>query len=180
VFLARKRIAWDACLDMPVGLASRQAPGIGMPMTMEIILGERTLGYPGPFTAGIQQGWLVVLTIANPGFAPVRGADFSAPLTFTFPGRQIHATQISAAPAARNAGRPLQPPAVHASAGTSREPGPPGSRAARLQVTGDFLLRPGDGCTVMVILSGTLPGDARRIQQEGSLASGKIIPAIRR
>jgi hypothetical protein len=84
VLLIRKRIAWEAYLDMPVGCTLRQEPVTGTPVISQLHFGEPSSG-PGP--AGPQDGWLVALGITNPGQAPVRGKDFSAPLTFTFPGR---------------------------------------------------------------------------------------------
>ena len=98
---------------MPIGLALRQAPGTDAAMTGKIILGDPGLRYSGPFTAGVEQGWLVVLGITNLGFAPVRGRDFSTSLTFAFSGREIRATQISAESAARTVGKPAHLPAVH-------------------------------------------------------------------
>jgi hypothetical protein len=138
-------------------------------MAMEIILGEPGLRHPGPYTT-MEQGWIVVLAITNLGLTPVRGEDFTAPLAFAFPGRQIHATQLSSEPAARAATMPPHLPAAHVPAGNDREPGP-----ARLQLTGDFLLRPRGSYLAMLILSGTPADDSPHIQQEGSLARGKII-----
>jgi hypothetical protein len=175
VLLARKRIAWYACLDMPIGLALRQPPGTDAVMTGEIILGDPGLRYSGPFTASEEQGWLVVLGITNLGFAPVLGRDFSASLTFAFPGREIRATQISAESAACTASKLPHLPAVHISAGNDQEPGPADSRIACLELTGDFLLHPRDSYSLMLVLSGTPAEDSRRIQQEGSLIGGKII-----
>ena len=163
MLLTRKRIAWDAYLDMRVGLTLRQEPGTGTPAIIELHFGEPC---PGP-----QDGWLVALGITNPGCAPVRGSDFSAPLTFTFPGREIHATLISPGPAGTAASRARQPPAARVSAAG----GPAGSHAACLEIGGDFLLRPGDSYSVTVILSGTPAASSGHIRQEGSLASGKII-----
>jgi len=57
-FLTRKRIAWEACLDMPVGLTLRQEPGTSTEITCEIFLGEAPLHDPGPRAATAQDGWL--------------------------------------------------------------------------------------------------------------------------
>ncbi len=67
VLLSRKRITRDAWLDMPVGLSR---PDAGR--TRELILGEPGLRNPDPQCDGLQQGWLVVLGITNPGPAAVR------------------------------------------------------------------------------------------------------------
>ena len=108
VLLSRKRITWDAWLDMPVGLSERDAPALDMGRTRELILGEPGLRHhPDPWTTDVQQGWLVVLGITNSRPATVRSGDFSAPLTFAFPGREVHATQILPEPtAASRAGHP--------------------------------------------------------------------------
>jgi hypothetical protein len=58
----------------------------------------------------------------------------------------------------------------------SPEDTPDPARAARMHLTGDYVLRPGDSYTIMLVLSGIPAPRTRRIQQEGSLASGKIIP----
>ena len=54
-------------------------------------------------------------------------------------------------------------------------PATPAYGATRVQLTGDFLLRPGDSYSLLLILTGT-PAGRSRIQQEGALAGGKIIP----
>jgi len=159
VLLTRKRIAWETYLDMPVGLTFQQEPGTGTPLIIELHIQEPC---PGP-----QDGWLVALGITNPGCAPVRGSDFSAPLTFTFPGREIRAAQISPEPAGTAASRARHLPSARVSAA--------GGHAACLEIGGDFLLRPGGSYSVTVILSGTPAASSSHIQQEGSLTSGKII-----
>ncbi len=45
-----------------------------------------------------------------------------------------------------------------------------------MQLRSDFLLRPGDSYSVLLVLSGTPADDSRRIEQEGSLTGGEIIP----
>jgi len=166
VLLTRKRIACETYLDMRVGLTLRQEPGTGTP-----VIGELRFGEPGPGPAGAQEGWLVALGITNSGCGPVRGSDFSTPLTFTFPGREIHATIVSPGPAGTAASRARQPPAARVSAAD----GQAGSHAACLEISGDFLLRPGDTYAVTVILSGTPAASSGHVRQEGSLTSGKII-----
>ncbi len=61
--LRRKRIAWDAWLDMPVGLSGQDAPAPDTGRTCELILGEPGLRHPGLWTADVQQGWVVVLRV---------------------------------------------------------------------------------------------------------------------
>ncbi len=111
-----------------------------------------------------------MLGITNPGIAHVRSRDFSAPLTFVFPGREIHATQISPESAAPAASTAPQLPAARVSPANE----PTGNHAARLELGGDFLLRPGGSYSVTVILSGTPAPSFPRILHEGSLTSGKI------
>ncbi|MHB1433525.1 MAG: hypothetical protein ACYCVZ_15600 [Streptosporangiaceae bacterium] len=167
MFLTRRRIAWEAYLDMPVGLTLRQEPGTGTPMISELHFGEPC---PGTSPDGTQEGWLVALGITNPGHAPVRGKDFSTPLAFTFPGREIHATQISPEPATPATSTAPRMPAGRVSAANRQA----GSHAGRLELSGDFLLRPGRSYSLTVILSGTPATSSRRIEQEGSLTNGKI------
>jgi hypothetical protein len=124
VLLTRKRITCETYLDMPVGLTLRQEPGTGTPVISELHFGD-----PCPGPAGPQDGWLVALGITNPGCAPVRGSDFSAPLTFTFPGREVHATRISPGPAGTAASR-ARPLPIMTSSWTTDIPGraAPGGR----------------------------------------------------
>jgi len=170
ILLARKRLAWDTWLDMPVGLATPRPAGTET--ACQILLGESGLRHPGPYTGSTEQGWLVVLGITNPGRTPVRSRDFSIPLTFAFPGRQIHAIQIHPEQADRTARQPASAPTIRISAANSAEPG----RSGRMHLADDYVLRPNHSYTVMLVLSGIPPAHARRIQQGGSLASGKIIP----
>jgi hypothetical protein len=172
VLVIRKRITWDTWVDMPVGLSPQDAAAPDMGRTCELILGRPGLRYPDPWTAGAQQGWLVILGITNPGPATVRSGDFTAPLTFAFPGRQVQATQVLPESAGRLPGRA---PAVRMPAQSSPDAGHADIRATRVQLTGQFLLRPGDSYSLLLILTGT-PAGRSRIQQEGALAGGKIIP----
>jgi hypothetical protein len=166
VLLSRKRITWDAWLDMPVGLSRRDAPALDMGRTRELILGEPGLRHhPDPWTTDVQQGWLVVLGITNSGAATVRSGDFSAPLTFAFPGREVHATQILHEPAGRLQGRAFRVPTVRI----------PTQGSPCVQLTDDFLLRPGDSYSLLLILTGAPAGRSFRVRHEGALASGKII-----
>jgi len=141
----------------------------GRPRTGRLVLGEPGLCYRGPWADGIQHGWLVVVGITNPGPATVRGGDFRAPLAFAFPGRTVHAARLLPESAGRPARTGPGMPAV-------RVPGQGGPAAARVELTGDFLLRPGDSYSLLLILGGTPAGQSRRIRHEGSLARGRIIP----
>ena len=116
MFLTRKRIAWETYLDTPIGLAQWDEPGTGTATISRILLGKPRPRSRGPASAGPSEGWLVILGISNPGRAHVRGADFSMPLTFTFPGREIRATQISPAPTVPAASAAPQLPAARVSA----------------------------------------------------------------
>jgi len=176
VLVGRKRITWDAWLDMPVGLSRQEVPAPDARRIRELVMGEPGLRYPDPWPAGSQQGWLVILGITNPGPAAVRSGDFSAPLTFAFPGREVHATRILPEPAGRPPGRAPRMPAVRVPARSSPDAGQAGIRATGVQLTGDFLLRPGDSYSLLLILTGTPSGRSRRIRREGALAGGKIIP----
>jgi hypothetical protein len=173
VFLTRRRLAWESCLDMPIGL---HAPHANRTRTsLELHLAEPGLRYPGPRAGSTEQGWIVLLSITNPGCARVRGRDFRIPLTFVFPGRQIHATRIIPEPSGRPARPAARVPDIRLSAGDSSRPGSTADRPARMHLTGDYVLGPSDSYTVMLLLTGTPAGPAR-IQQEGALTSGKISP----
>ena len=45
-------------------------------------------------TAEVQIPWLVLLRIRNSGRVTISGAEFSTPLTFTFPGREVLTVQF--------------------------------------------------------------------------------------
>jgi hypothetical protein len=175
VLLSRKRIAWDTRLDMPAGLALRHAALPGAGQAGDLILGEPGLHYPGPWTSGIQHGWLVVLSITNPGPSAIRSGDFSTPLTFAFPGRQVCTARLVPEPADRNPGAASRMPAVRAPAQGGPAAGHAGPDTARLELTGDFLFRPGDSYSLLLVLTGT-PAGKSRVRHEGSLTRGKIIP----
>ena len=168
ILLSRRQITWDTRLDMPAGLARQHAAVPGSGLAGRLVLGEPGLRYRGPWADGIQHGWLVVVGITNPGPATVRGKDFRAPLAFAFPGRQVHAARLLPEPARRPARTGPGMPAI-------RVPGQGAPAAARVELTGDFLLRPGDSYSLLLVLSGTPAGRSRRIRHEGSLARGRII-----
>lgn len=169
VLLTRKRLTWSACLDMPVG----SAPGTSTAPAWTLEFAERGLLAACPHSPGTPQAWLVILAISNPGLSPVRSEDFVAPLTFTFPGRQVHSAEIHPGPRTRaRTGRP----APIASAPTS-VPGQPGRRAA-IELQGGFRLRRNEELTLLAVLSGTPAPAAPRIRQEGSLTGGKIIASL--
>jgi len=170
VLLTRKRITWSACLDMPVGFTPCQPPGTSTGSAGTIEFADHGLLDAGPHPPGTWQAWLVILAITNPGLAPVRSEDFNAPLTFTFPGRQVHTAQVRPGPQTpARAGHPV--PAAH----TARSgPGQPGHQAA-IQLRGGFRLNRNEELTLLAVLSGTPSPDSPRIQQEGSLTGGTII-----
>ena len=149
---------------MPVALTAQQAPGTGTRILRVTLTGE-----PGSSAgrdtagerdrAGEDEAWLVIVRITNSGFAPIRDEHFSTPLGFEFPGREVRGIQISPGQAIRT--RPV--PAVHTPAG-------------RVQLSGDFLLRRGDSCSLMAVLQGRPAAPFRRIKQDGCLAGGTITP----
>lgn len=164
---ARKRLKWRAWLDLPVGLSPQEtASG----PALDIHLGLRN---PGPYPNGAQPSWLVLIGISNPGWTPVRSTDFTAPLAFAFPGRQVIATRISVGPAARKAPLPPGTPAIHL---PGQAPGPcPGDPGhARVQLAGDFAIRPQTAYTLTILLSGTPAAGSLPILQDGALAGGNI------
>jgi hypothetical protein len=168
ILLSRKQIAWDTWLDMPAGLDGQPAAAPGGGPVGHLVLGEPGLRYCGPWAGGIQHGWLVVVGITNPGPATSRSGDFSTPLAFAFPGREVHAARLLPESAGRPARTGPGMPAV-------RVPGQDGPAAARVELTGDFLLRPGDSYSLLLVLSGTPADQSRRVRHEGSLARGRII-----
>ena len=173
-FLTRKRLAWETSFDMPVGLDTLHWGETGTPF--ELFLGDPGLRYTYPGADSIQQGWIVLLGITNPGWAPIRSRDFRTPLTFAFPGRQVHSTRILPEPSRRAARQAVRAAAIRLSV-DSAQSGGGASRPARIHLTGDYVLRPDDSYTVMLLLSGT-PAGPTPIQQEGSLTSGKIIQRL--
>ena len=56
VLVTRKRITWDAWVDMPVGLSPQDALAPGTGRTCDLILGGPGLRYPDPWTVGDRQG----------------------------------------------------------------------------------------------------------------------------
>jgi hypothetical protein len=153
---SRKRVSWDALVDMAVGLSRHDAAAPGAGWTGELILGKPGLGYDGPWTAGIGQGWLVVVGVTNPGPSAVRGGDFSTPLTFAFPGRQVHASRILREPDGRARGGA---PSVSIAPRSRPGAGHASVSATGVQLSGDFLLRPGDSYCLLVMLTGTPAAD---------------------
>ena len=123
-FLARKRLVGETWLDMPVGLTAVLKAGTETPS--QLLLGEPEFGYHKPGADSTGQGWLVLLGITNPGWTRVCGREFRAPLTFTFPGRQIHAARILPDPVAVKARRAARAPAI---GGRQYRAGPAGDKA---------------------------------------------------
>lgn len=159
--LTRRHLAWDTWFDMPVGLTLPSASAAGV-----IRLQGPGLAFSGPYPAGTVPGWLAVVGITNPGWSPVRGSDFTAPLAFSFPGRQVAAAQVSPEPAARTD----RPPAVRLLPASC----PGDSGTGGVEVVGDFLLRPGDGCALILILTGAPASHRPAVQHHGALTAGKI------
>jgi hypothetical protein len=167
VLLTRKRITWSARLDVPVGFTpGPSAAGTGPAGTIEF--GDDDPWDADPHPPGTGQAWLVILAITNPGLIPVRSEDFRTPLTFTFPGRQVHTAQVRASP--RTSNRCLVPAAGAAPTG----PGQPSDQAA-IQLQGRFRLSRNEELTLLAVLSGTPAPASPRIRQEGSLTGGKIV-----
>ena len=131
-------------------------------------------GRPEACADGTQPGWLVLLGIRNHGLAPVRSADFTVPLAFTFPGRQVLAAWACSAPAADKERGPASRPTVRVPA-EGGAASPPGSGNPGLVLLAeDFLLRPKDACTIAVVLSGTPVAGSRPVRRDGTLARGRI------
>ena len=166
-----KRLDFQVWLDMPVRLTPPRATPAGPERAM-VFTRDPGQGLPEPRADGTQPGWLVLLGIRNHGLAPVRSADFSVPLAFTFPGRQVLAAWLCDAPVAGKDPRPASRPAVRVPAEDGATPG--SGNPGRLLLAGDFLLRPKDACTIAVILSGTPVPDSRPVHRDGTLASGRI------
>ena len=158
--LTRKRLAWRTDLDMPVGLVPEEQHGANDEMTTKIIFPRPGRSCP----AGANDAWLVLLTVANTGLAPIRDEDFSAPLTFAFPGRQVCGVQMCSNSRARRAEMIPAAPAE-----SSRSP-------ACIQLSGQFLLNRNDQFTLMVILTGA---PASPVQLHGSLPGGRITTGAR-
>lgn len=158
--LTRKHLAWHTWLDEPIGLT------FPTPGTPGVIYLE------GPDASGdclcqpgVTPGWLVLIGIRNRGRTSVRSADFTDLPTFTFPGRQVISAQIAAGPAART----TRPPQIRLS--TPHSPDDRGTD--RVELTGDFRLSPGGGCTLTFLLTGT-PARYPPVQHDGALRAGKI------
>jgi hypothetical protein len=160
-FPARRRLTWRTWLDMPVGVTLPSAGAAGA-----IHLQGPGIAFSGPYLAGIVPGWLAVVGISNAGWSPVRGGDFAARLAFSFPGRQVVTAWAAPEPAARTA----RPPEVRLL--PASRPGDSGT--GRVEVAGDFLLRPGDVCTLTLILTGAPASHRPLVQQHGALTAGKI------
>ena len=94
-----KRLDFQVWLDMPGGADPAQG-NPGRTRARHGLHPRPGSGRPEPRADGTQPGWLVLLGIRNHGLAPVRSADFSVPLAFTFPGRQVLAAWLCDAPVA--------------------------------------------------------------------------------
>jgi hypothetical protein len=169
--LHRKRLDFQVWLDMPAGITPPRAAPAG-PERAVVFTRDPGQGGPEPRADGTQPGWLVLLGIRNHGPDPVHSADFSVPLAFTFPGRQVLAAWACAAPAAEEERRPASRPAVRVPAEGGATPG--SGNPGLVLLAGDFLLRPKDACTIAVILSGTPVAGSLPVRRDGTLASGRI------
>lgn len=170
--LSRKCLTWTSYLDMPIELQRGQAdgtstaPGIGIIISATAGLSVST---PNRLAAH-RAAWLVVLAISNCGLTAIRAKDFTAPLVFAFPDHEVRGVQIDANSAARpRAGQPDSRPRM------------PSLRADqhRIEFGGDFQLNRNDEFLVMVVLTSNPPDIRPRIRQEGRLARGAIITALR-
>ena len=158
-----KRITWQADLDTPVWLA--QEPALGQhAQTTKIIFADPA----GPRPAGSEQARLILLTVTNSGLAPIRDNDFSTPLTFTFPGRQVRGIQVRHR---TSAGTPITRPGLRAQPAAPDRPGPRDSPGS-IRLHGQFHLKHNDKITLTVILTGG--HEETQIHQEGSLTGGRI------
>ncbi len=171
--LHRKRLEFQVWLDMPVGLTPPRVTPAG-PERAIVFTRDPGQGRPEPRADGTQPGWLVLLGIRNHGLAPIRSADFSVPLAFTFPGRQVLGAWVCTAPAAEKERRPASRPAVRVPAEGGAAPHPGSGDPGLVRLAGDFLLRPKDACTIAVILSGTPVAGSRPVRRDGTLAGGRI------
>jgi hypothetical protein len=157
-----KRITWQADLDTPVWLVQEPAPG-QLAYTTKIIFTDPA----GPPPDGSEQARLVLLTVTNTGLAPIRDQDFTTPLTFTFPGRQVRGTQIHHRTAA---GTPITRPGLRAQPARSDQTGPRDSPGS-IRLHGQFNLKHNDTLTLAMILTGG--HDDIQIRQEArSQAAG--------
>jgi hypothetical protein len=150
ILLNRKSVTWSVYLDIPIGFA----PATNAQAATEVVFGEPGLCHTGPFQPGEAQAWLVVLGVTNSGIMPVSDENFSVPLAFTFPGRDVRRAQVSPAP--------LALAIVTSPAPTARV------RLRRLR------LNRNDELTLTVVLTGSSGLDSSRIVQEGSLTGGTI------
>jgi hypothetical protein len=164
ILLNRKSVTWSAYLDMPIGFA----PATSAQAASEVVFGEPGLCHVGPFQPGETQAWLVVLGVMNSGIMPIRDENFSVPLAFAFPGREVRIAQIRPAQSALpNATIPV--PTAPADVGGSGRAG----RGTRVRLHGVQLNR-NDELTLTVILTGSPALDSPRIVQEGALTGGTI------
>ncbi len=172
--LPRKRLEFLVFLDMPVGLTPPEAGPAG-PERAIVFTRAPDQGGQEPRADGTQPGWLVLLGIRNQGPAPIRGTDFGLPPAITFPGRQVLAAWLSAAPAAGRERRHGPWPTTRGPDGVAAAPYPGSGDPDQVRLTGNFLLRPQDAYTITVILSGTPMAGSRPVHPDGALASGRSI-----
>ena len=164
ILLNRKSVTWSAYVDMPIGFG----PATNAQATSEVVFGEPGLCHAGPFQPGEEQAWFVVLSVTNSGIMPISDENFSVPLAFTFPGREVRRAQISPAPSARATATNPAPTARADLSGPGRADCQAGVRLRGLR------LNRNDELTLMVTLTGSPGLDSPRIVQEGSLRGGTI------
>jgi hypothetical protein len=116
-----------------------------------------------------------MIEISNPGWLPVRGTDFPAPLAFTFPARQVLAASIAPEATNRKGTGAAGQPAIYLPPQASQGDSPGDSAATRVRLVGDFELRPKDGYIITVVLTGTTATPGHPVHHEGTLANGRII-----
>jgi hypothetical protein len=166
-FPSRRRLTWHALLDLPVRLTPPRDTADGPARSL-------LLGHREPGDDGTEPGWLVMLDVSNTGWWPVHSTDFTTPLSFAFPGRQVLAVWLSPKPAARRTARPAPEPAIRLPGGTSGQRLSAGG-PDRVQLAGRFLLRPADGYGITVILTGTpAAGFHHPIQLGGAFPGGRV------
>jgi hypothetical protein len=163
-----KRLTWSAHLDMPVRLTPPRETAAGP--ARSIILGQHE-----PGEDGTEPGWLVVLEVRNTGWSPIRGSDFTVPLSCAFPSRQVLAAWISPKARDRTTPRVAPAPAIRIQ-GSSEDPCFGRSEPERIQLGGSFRLRPADSYGIAVILTGAPAACFQHpVQPDGMLANGEVI-----
>ena len=168
-FPGSRRLSWETLLDIPVGLAPPRPDGTGP--AGRILPGGPALRYPGAHR-------LHPAGLAGPSRhrqmpdgGPSAALTSPPPVAFAFPGRQVHAAQISPQPDARTTSRSSRAPQILL---PDHPEDPRPSPAGRLVLAGRVLLRSGDGYAITVLLSGTPAPRSPLVRQDAALASRNI------